>query len=196
MESQWSCSEKTPQSLTRTTYSVRRVELLEGYVLWTVHILYRWLISFSFGSHSRSSYKLNNMALIISAPEISRELSEMITLAKPKSFADLVAFVVFLLLSCFYLSRGKAWDRQDPLHHLWFERPQNQSVVRHEWWMLADARRPRVPRARTLIRPSIRKTRQCFIRQDCASLGLAYRQVYKGIQREARQSHLGRQIQR
>lgn len=54
----------------------------------------------------------------------SDSLLEALTIARPESVADYVAFITFLAVFCLYVSRGKAWDRPDPLHYMWFERPQ------------------------------------------------------------------------
>lgn len=44
--------------------------------------------------------------------------------AKPSSTADGVAVFLFLLSAFGYLTRGQVWDRPDPHHGIWFERPQ------------------------------------------------------------------------
>jgi NADPH-ferrihemoprotein reductase len=44
--------------------------------------------------------------------------------AKPSSTADGVAILVFLLSALGYLTRGRVWDKPDPHHGIWFERPQ------------------------------------------------------------------------
>lgn len=54
-------------------------------------------------------------------PEI---FDQVITISKPKSFADLVILIVTIIALFGYLARDKTWDKPDPYHHLWFERPQ------------------------------------------------------------------------
>lgn len=44
--------------------------------------------------------------------------------AKPSSTADGVAVLLFLLSALGYLTRGRVWDKPDPHHGIWFERPQ------------------------------------------------------------------------
>ncbi|KAJ4379982.1 hypothetical protein N0V86_004289 [Didymella sp. IMI 355093] len=44
--------------------------------------------------------------------------------AKPSSTTDGVAVLLFLLSALGYLTRGRIWDRPDPNHGVWFERPQ------------------------------------------------------------------------
>ncbi|KAI4852686.1 cytochrome P450 reductase 1 [Aureobasidium sp. EXF-8845] len=43
---------------------------------------------------------------------------------KPSGYADYTAIAAFSLALGTYLLKGKAWDRPDPYHHIWFERPQ------------------------------------------------------------------------
>ena len=44
--------------------------------------------------------------------------------AKPSSTADGVAVLLFLLSALGYLTHGRVWDKPDPHHGIWFERPQ------------------------------------------------------------------------
>ncbi|XPT02208.1 NADPH--hemoprotein reductase [Ascochyta lentis] len=44
--------------------------------------------------------------------------------AKPSSTADGVAVLLFLLSALGYLTRGRVWDKPDPHHGVWFEKPQ------------------------------------------------------------------------
>ena len=44
--------------------------------------------------------------------------------AKPSSTADGVAILIFWLSTFGYLTRGRVWDKPDPHHGVWFERPQ------------------------------------------------------------------------
>ncbi|KAF3005880.1 hypothetical protein E8E13_009258 [Curvularia kusanoi] len=46
--------------------------------------------------------------------------------AKPSTTADGVAVVLFLLSALGYITRGRIWDKPDPHHGIWFERPQLQ----------------------------------------------------------------------
>ena len=52
------------------------------------------------------------------------QLPAALALVKPISCADLVAIIAAFTVSCLYLTRGKVWDKPDPLQHLWFEVPQ------------------------------------------------------------------------
>ncbi|KAH0362699.1 riboflavin synthase domain-like protein, partial [Aureobasidium melanogenum] len=45
-------------------------------------------------------------------------------LNKPSGYADYAAIAAFSLAWGTYLLKGKAWDRPDPYHHVWFEKPQ------------------------------------------------------------------------
>ncbi|KAJ5762286.1 uncharacterized protein N7511_005668 [Penicillium nucicola] len=54
-------------------------------------------------------------------PELLQELSKYAT---PTGIADYAALAVLGGVSAGYLSRGLLWDKPDPYHHLWFERPQ------------------------------------------------------------------------
>lgn len=42
----------------------------------------------------------------------------------PRSFADFVAIALIVLLSSLHFTRGIAWDRPDPHHYIYFEKPQ------------------------------------------------------------------------
>jgi NADPH-ferrihemoprotein reductase len=44
--------------------------------------------------------------------------------AKPSSTADGVVVLLFLLSALGYLTHGRVWDKPDPHHGVWFERPQ------------------------------------------------------------------------
>ncbi|KZM23130.1 NADPH--hemoprotein reductase [Ascochyta rabiei] len=44
--------------------------------------------------------------------------------AKPSSTADGVAILLFLLSALGYLTHGRVWDKPDPHHGIWFEKPQ------------------------------------------------------------------------
>lgn len=37
---------------------------------------------------------------------------------------DILGLLATLALAIVYFSRGYLWDKKDPLHHLWFEKPQ------------------------------------------------------------------------
>ncbi|KAI4762072.1 cytochrome P450 reductase 1 [Aureobasidium sp. EXF-3400] len=45
-------------------------------------------------------------------------------LNKPTGYADYAAITAFSFALGTYLLKGKAWDRPDPYHHVWFEKPQ------------------------------------------------------------------------
>lgn len=42
---------------------------------------------------------------------------------------DCIGLLVILVVTIAYLSHGYLWDKPDPYHHLWFEKPQARSVV-------------------------------------------------------------------
>ncbi|KAJ4982863.1 NADPH-cytochrome P450 reductase [Stagonosporopsis vannaccii] len=50
--------------------------------------------------------------------------SPAIQSAKPTSTADGIAVFLFLLSALGYLTHGRVWDKPDPHHGIWFERPQ------------------------------------------------------------------------
>ncbi|KAJ6147241.1 hypothetical protein N7497_009223 [Penicillium chrysogenum] len=54
-------------------------------------------------------------------PELLQELSKYTT---PTGVADYAALALIGGIGATFLSRGRLWDKPDPLHHLWFERPQ------------------------------------------------------------------------
>ncbi len=41
---------------------------------------------------------------------------------------DVAVLGIFALFSAGYLTRGRLWDKPDPYHHLWFERPQDSQL--------------------------------------------------------------------
>ncbi|KAK2608764.1 hypothetical protein QQS21_002753 [Conoideocrella luteorostrata] len=41
----------------------------------------------------------------------------------PRSAPDLVALIAACMVSAIYLLRGIVWDKPDPYHHVWFEKP-------------------------------------------------------------------------
>jgi NADPH-ferrihemoprotein reductase len=45
-------------------------------------------------------------------------------LNKPSCYADYAAITAFSFALGTYLLKGKAWDRPDSYHHVWFEKPQ------------------------------------------------------------------------
>src|SRR5690242_21076315 len=50
--------------------------------------------------------------------------SPVLQSAKPSSPADGVAVFLFLLSALGYLTHGRVWDKPDPHHGIWFEKPQ------------------------------------------------------------------------
>ena len=54
-------------------------------------------------------------------PGLLQELSKYTT---PTGFADYAALAFLGGVGATYLSKGLLWDKPDPFHHLWFERPQ------------------------------------------------------------------------
>jgi hypothetical protein len=68
---------------------------------------------------------IDEMAYLMPASQpIIEHMSMVLTAAKPTSIADIAAFGLVASCAFAYLLRGRAWDRPDPHHHLWFERPQ------------------------------------------------------------------------
>lgn len=51
-------------------------------------------------------------------------LRELLKQAVPHNAADFAALVVISITLAAYLTRGIFWDRPDPYHYLWYERPQ------------------------------------------------------------------------
>lgn len=47
-------------------------------------------------------------------------------LSQPSGLVDYASIGAFSLAVGTYLLKGKAWDKPDPYHHLWFEKPQVQ----------------------------------------------------------------------
>lgn len=52
--------------------------------------------------------------------------ASLINLGPPTGAADYAALGVFGAVSAAYLLKGKVWDRPDPYHNLWFEKPQEK----------------------------------------------------------------------
>ncbi|GAD94751.1 hypothetical protein PVAR5_3380 [Paecilomyces variotii No. 5] len=51
-------------------------------------------------------------------------LRELLKQAIPHTAADFAALVIIFITVATYLTRGILWDRPDPYHYLWYERPQ------------------------------------------------------------------------
>lgn len=68
---------------------------------------------------SKNSKQLRTMAATFPADAISR----LAQLPPPQGAADYAALAAVGVASAAYLLRGIAWDRPDPYHHIWFERP-------------------------------------------------------------------------
>src|ERR1700754_4497041 len=66
-----------------------------------------------------SSNKLDITLFARALPQIAASL-------QPTSVGDVVALFLLAVLSLAYILRRTVWDKQDPYHHLYFERPQQQ----------------------------------------------------------------------
>lgn len=51
-------------------------------------------------------------------------LAQLSKLPPPQTVADIAALTAVAIASAAYLSHGIIWDKPDPFHHVWFERPQ------------------------------------------------------------------------
>lgn len=70
----------------------------------------------------KPSSVLNNLQkLDTQSLDVLRELSKR---AVPHTAADFAALVVIAITLATYLTRGILWDKPDPYHYLWYERPQ------------------------------------------------------------------------
>lgn len=56
-------------------------------------------------------------------------LIDMLKVASPHSYGDFAALGLVTFVTVGALSRGKLWDKPDPYHHLWFERPQEKDAA-------------------------------------------------------------------
>ena len=54
-------------------------------------------------------------------------LFQIVTPLREVPFDDFLLFLALLAGGIAYLSRGKLWDKPDPYHQKWFERPQELS---------------------------------------------------------------------
>ena len=70
------------------------------------------------------------MAIDMASKDDFRQL--VLVLQRGRAFQmhmdDYLGLSVILLASIVYLSHGYLWDRPDPYHHLWFEKPQSRSI--------------------------------------------------------------------
>ena len=48
----------------------------------------------------------------------------IVGLSQPSGYVDYASIGAFSLAVGTYLLKGKAWDKPDPYHQLWFEKPQ------------------------------------------------------------------------
>ena len=69
------------------------------------------------------------MATLFQADIPSQHIEHLLSALQPKSIADVAAIAIFSAIALAYGLRGKAWDRKDPYHHIWFERPQKEGAV-------------------------------------------------------------------
>ncbi|KAK4984719.1 hypothetical protein LTR66_008401 [Elasticomyces elasticus] len=68
------------------------------------------------------------MATLISSNTLPETLLALARVSQPSSYADYAALSIFASASVGYFLRGKAWDRQDPYNHIWYERPQEKEA--------------------------------------------------------------------
>ncbi|OCK75376.1 riboflavin synthase domain-like protein [Lepidopterella palustris CBS 459.81] len=68
-------------------------------------------------------------SFLFSSNDLPETLLEFVQLAKPSSYTDVAALGLIALGSAGYLLRGVAWDKPDPYHHLWYERPQEKDII-------------------------------------------------------------------
>lgn len=54
--------------------------------------------------------------------------TEIAKLSQSASYDDILVLIIIVLGSIGYLLRGIVWDKQDPYHHVWFERPQESEA--------------------------------------------------------------------
>lgn len=55
-------------------------------------------------------------------------LTDITKLSQRTSYDDILVLVLTVLGLIGYLLRGIVWDKQDPYHHVWFERPQESEA--------------------------------------------------------------------
>lgn len=53
-------------------------------------------------------------------------LPQLVKLARSAALDDVVALGLVIVASAVYLLRGILWDKPDPFHYTWFERPQEK----------------------------------------------------------------------
>ena len=78
------------------------------------------------GSHSDNLTRSHFQTPLLQVqPTMTTSLDPLLSmLNKPSGYADYAAITAFSLAWGTYLLKGKAWDRPDPYHHVWFEKPQ------------------------------------------------------------------------
>lgn len=65
---------------------------------------------------------------IISSAVSSNTFTDIVKLSQSASYDDVLVLILIILGSVGYLLRGIVWDKQDPYHHVWFERPQESGA--------------------------------------------------------------------
>ncbi|KAH7069419.1 cytochrome P450 reductase 2 [Paraphoma chrysanthemicola] len=70
------------------------------------------------------TYDLSELQTTINPLLHGLQSSPILQTLKPSSTADGVAFLLFLLTSLGYITRGRVWDKRDSHYHVFFERPQ------------------------------------------------------------------------
>ena len=56
--------------------------------------------------------------------EYTSLLPQLVRLARNAALDDVAALGLVIIASAVYLLRGILWDKPDPFHYTWFERPQ------------------------------------------------------------------------
>ena len=69
------------------------------------------------------------MEVALNSYALPQTLEQVYSLLQPKSVSDVTAITLFLALSTGYALKGKLWDKPDPHHHTWYERPQQQDAT-------------------------------------------------------------------
>ena len=65
--------------------------------------------------------------LVFSIPIMNSTITEVLReVSKSSGYDDLAVLALLACGGISYLSKGKLWDKPDPYHHLWFERPQER----------------------------------------------------------------------
>jgi len=65
---------------------------------------------------------------ILSNAVSANALTDIAKLSQSASYDDILVLILVFLGSIGYLLRGIVWHKQDPYHHVWFERPQESET--------------------------------------------------------------------